>query len=93
MTALPNRFRHLLPAAVLVVAVATGANTVAYSAIASAERVWDIELYDYCMDAVADDQMDYSIATATGGTIGLLRANRRSFHRRRLCRQMCGSSP
>jgi|RhiMethySRZTD1v2_1073278.scaffolds.fasta_scaffold3184137_1 hypothetical protein len=43
-------------------ALAVAAAPLAYPAIASAERVWDIELYDGCMDALADDQMDYSIA-------------------------------
>jgi hypothetical protein len=49
MTTIPNRFRQLLPAAVVVAALATGANTVAYTAIVTAEAVWDIEEYDYCM--------------------------------------------
>src|SRR5512142_273891 len=30
--------------------LAIGANTVAYPAIAGAERVWDVEDYDNCMD-------------------------------------------
>ena len=58
MTMLPTRFRQLLPAAVVVAALATGANTVAYSAIASAERVWDIEYFDLCIAAEDDYDAD-----------------------------------
>lgn len=61
MTTVSKRFRQLLPAAVVAVALATGANTVAYSAIASAERVWDIEDYDNCMADQTGNQLDLSI--------------------------------
>jgi hypothetical protein len=62
MTTVPRCFRQLLSAGAVAGALATGANLIGSPAIAIAERVWDIELYDYCMDALADDQLDYSIA-------------------------------
>jgi hypothetical protein len=61
MTTLPRRFRQLLPAAVLAAALATGANIVGSPAIASAERVWDIENFDDCMAGLSHDQMNYSL--------------------------------
>ncbi len=54
-----NRLKY---AAMLAGAMAVAAFPLAYPAIATAERVWDIELYDWCMDQGAEDQMDYSIA-------------------------------
>jgi len=61
MTTAPTRLRQLLPAAVIAVALAAGANTVAFSPIASAERVWDIENYDECMAGLSRDQMNDSL--------------------------------
>lgn len=61
MTIVSKRFRQLLPGAVIAVALATGANTVAYSAIASAERVWDVEDYDNCVADPTGSQLDLSI--------------------------------
>jgi hypothetical protein len=61
MITVSKRFRQLLPAAVVAVALATGANTVTYSAIASAERVWDIEDYDTCEADQTENQLDLSI--------------------------------
>jgi hypothetical protein len=48
--------------ALLIGALAVAAAPLAYPAVATAERVWDIELYDGCMEAQAENQMDYSIA-------------------------------
>ncbi|MEO3760592.1 hypothetical protein ABGB19_20190 [Mycobacterium sp. B14F4] len=58
MTLVPKRFRQLTTAAVIAIALATGANTVALTAIASAERVWDIERYDGCMLGGPIDSLD-----------------------------------
>lgn len=41
--------------------LAIGANTVAHPAIAGAERVWDVEDYDNCMDDQSGSQLDLSI--------------------------------
>ncbi|WP_142392533.1 hypothetical protein [Mycobacterium sp. 3519A] len=54
----PSRFKY---AAVLLGALAVGASPLAYPAVATAEKVWDIELYDSCMEGTSGNQMDYSI--------------------------------
>ena len=54
-----NRVKY---GAMLIGALAVAAAPLAYPASATAERVWDIELYDGCMEAQAENQMDYSIA-------------------------------
>jgi hypothetical protein len=43
-------------------AMAVVATPLAYPAVATAERVWDIEFYDDCLNGMSYDQMDYSIA-------------------------------
>ena len=65
MTTVPERFRQLLPAAVVAVAIVTGANAVAYPAIASAERVWDLEYFDLCL--AAEDRRDPDPDVAAAG--------------------------
>ena len=50
-----NRFKY---AAMLLGAMAVAATPLAYPAIATAERVWDIEDYDDCITAWFDDQME-----------------------------------
>jgi hypothetical protein len=42
-------------------ALALGAHTLAIPSIARAEKVWDIETYDDCMNGVAGDQINTSI--------------------------------
>lgn len=53
-----SRFKY---AAMLLGALAVAATPLAYPAIATAERVWDIEFYDDCLNGMSYDQMDYSI--------------------------------
>ena len=53
-----NRVKY---AAMLLGALAVAATPLAYPAIATAERVWDIEFYDSCLNGMSWDQMDYSI--------------------------------
>jgi hypothetical protein len=54
-----NRVKY---AAMLLGALAVAAAPLAYPASATAERVWDIEMYDYCMEITTEDQLDVSIA-------------------------------
>jgi hypothetical protein len=58
-----NRFNY---AAMLLGAMAVAGTPLAYPAIATAERVWDIEEFDNCMDAFAWQQMDMSINEQKG---------------------------
>jgi hypothetical protein len=46
------RLRRMVPATLFAAAIALGGSTVADPAIASAEREWDIGIYDACMDEV-----------------------------------------
>jgi hypothetical protein len=54
-----NRFKY---AAMLAGAVSIAALTsVGFAAVASAEKVWDIEFYDDCLNGLSGDQMNHSI--------------------------------
>jgi hypothetical protein len=53
-----NRFKY---AAMLLGSLAVAATPLAYPAIATAERVWDIEYYDDCLAGVSGGQMNNSI--------------------------------
>jgi hypothetical protein len=54
-----RNFRHLVGGPLFAAVFALG--TLGFPAIASAERVWDIEKYDACKDSFNRDQMNDSI--------------------------------
>ena len=53
--------RRLGGVSFLAIALALGGHAITDPAIASAEKVWDIEEYDKCRDAFAWQQMDMSL--------------------------------
>ncbi len=65
-----NRFKY---AAMLAGALAVAASPLAYPAVASAERVWDIEYFDSCRDhGLRNTRMDYHIPGFSRRRAGLL---------------------
>ena len=84
-----NRFKY---AAMLAGALTVAASpSVGFTAVATAEsKTWDIENYDDCLAGSSQDQINNSINDQKLFTQGVLRIQRRNFHRRRLSRQMCG---
>jgi hypothetical protein len=56
-----NRFLQLAMAALSATAVALALGTLAIPSTARAERVWDLETYEDCMNGVAGDQINTSI--------------------------------